>query len=156
MSSTRVVPETWRSLEGKHSWCSGNIGSSHGLAPGSTPGGCTYWTLIRRCSFCCADKSISAVIYINDFLNKWSRILSKDRSLWTSGAVLSETPGTTLYNDTVTMRTKRAPYNNNYTILVSISHQTHSRIKIAVRQFGKTVSSVYILNESHLHTGRTS
>ena len=24
-----------------HSWCSGNIGSSHGLAPGSTPGGCT-------------------------------------------------------------------------------------------------------------------
>ena len=32
----------------KHSWCSGNIGSSHGLAPGSTPGGCIH---IASCGF---------------------------------------------------------------------------------------------------------
>jgi len=30
---------TYRSSN-KHWWCSGNIGSSHGLAPGSTPGQC--------------------------------------------------------------------------------------------------------------------
>lgn len=36
----------------KHSWCSGNIGSSHGLAPGSTPGGCMHFVLQTFAGVC--------------------------------------------------------------------------------------------------------
>lgn len=42
----------------KQLWCSGNIGSSHGLAPGSTPGSC----IVPGRTFCWVDRSIP-----NDF-----------------------------------------------------------------------------------------
>ena len=42
-----------------HSWCSGNIGSSHGLAPGSTPGGCIVEFRFCECELVGARHGVS-------------------------------------------------------------------------------------------------